>query len=172
MAARNAVNAARHQTPVSAAHLLRTELGKDCPKQGISSRSGQAGRVQPRIARKPVAGCCRHSPGVCQSDHGVYADCDSRRCLPWRSSARCMFRGEPPRRSRQSNVVCASDGQRQVKVGKGRPMPDLEHARPSTIRNAAWRTAYRLGFPLARLWWRLRRQRHEGALVAVHVGPA
>ena len=51
-------------------------------------------------------------------------------------------------------------------------MPDLEHARPSTIRAAAWRTAYRLGFPLARIWWRLRRQRHEGALVAVHVGPA
>jgi 8-oxo-dGTP diphosphatase len=51
-------------------------------------------------------------------------------------------------------------------------MPGLEHTRPSTIRNAAWRTAYRLGFPLARLWWRLRRQRHEGALVAVHVGPA
>jgi 8-oxo-dGTP pyrophosphatase MutT (NUDIX family) len=51
-------------------------------------------------------------------------------------------------------------------------MPDLEHARPSTIRNAAWRTAYRIGFPLARLRWRVRRQRHEGALVAVHVGPA
>ena len=51
-------------------------------------------------------------------------------------------------------------------------MPDLEHARPSTIRDAAWQTAYRLGFPLARIWWRLRRQRHEGALVAVHVGPA
>jgi 8-oxo-dGTP diphosphatase len=51
-------------------------------------------------------------------------------------------------------------------------MPDLEHARPSTIRNAAWRTAYRIGFPLARIWWRVRRQRHEGALVAVHVGPA
>src|ERR1700752_3516829 len=51
-------------------------------------------------------------------------------------------------------------------------MPDLEHARPSPIRDAAWQTAYRLGFPLARIWWRLRRQRHEGALVAVHVGPA
>src|SRR5271169_4957648 len=51
-------------------------------------------------------------------------------------------------------------------------MPDLEHARPSTIRDAVWQTADRLGFPLARIWWRLRRQRHEGALVAVHVGPA
>src|SRR5271170_4183985 len=51
-------------------------------------------------------------------------------------------------------------------------MPDLEHARPSTIRDAAWQTAYRLGFPLARIWWRLRRQQHEGALVAVHVGAA
>src|SRR5271155_839318 len=51
-------------------------------------------------------------------------------------------------------------------------MPDLEHARPSTICEAAWQTAYRLGFPLARIWWRMRRQRHEGALVAVHIGQA
>ena len=29
---------------------------------------------------------------------------------------------------------------------------------------------FRLGFPLARAWWRLRRQRHEGALVAIYVG--
>lgn len=37
----------------------------------------------------------------------------------------------------------------------------------------AWRTVFRTGFPLARLWWRLRPQRqHEGALVAIHVGPA
>lgn len=31
---------------------------------------------------------------------------------------------------------------------------------------------YRFGFPLARLWWRLRLPRHKGALVAIHVGPA
>ena len=36
----------------------------------------------------------------------------------------------------------------------------------------AWRMAFRLGFPLARVWWRLRRARHEGALVAVHVDRA
>jgi len=35
-----------------------------------------------------------------------------------------------------------------------------------------WRTAFRLGFPVARIWWRLRSRPHEGALVAVHVGPA
>ncbi len=39
------------------------------------------------------------------------------------------------------------------------PLPDI-----------LWRTAYRLGFPLARLWWRLRPRPHQGALVAVHVG--
>lgn len=33
------------------------------------------------------------------------------------------------------------------------------------------RLAFRLGFPLARAWWRLWRPRHEGALVAVWVGP-
>ena len=38
--------------------------------------------------------------------------------------------------------------------------------------DAAWRLAFRLGFPLARVWWRLSGARHEGAVVAVHVGRA
>jgi len=33
--------------------------------------------------------------------------------------------------------------------------------------DAAWRIACRIGFPLARQWWRLRRPRHAGALVAL-----
>src|ERR1700759_998482 len=36
----------------------------------------------------------------------------------------------------------------------------------------AWRPAFRLGFPLARIWWRLRPQPHHGALVAVYIGQA
>jgi len=32
--------------------------------------------------------------------------------------------------------------------------------------------AFRLGFPLARVWWRLRGARPEGALVAVYVDRA
>jgi 8-oxo-dGTP pyrophosphatase MutT (NUDIX family) len=48
----------------------------------------------------------------------------------------------------------------------------LSGAAPTPLRDFGWRTAYRIGFPLARIWWRLRRQRHEGALVAIHVGPA
>jgi 8-oxo-dGTP diphosphatase len=51
-------------------------------------------------------------------------------------------------------------------------MSSLGPARSSKLIDAAWRMAFRLGFPLARLWWRLRRPRHEGALVAVHVGAA
>ena len=51
-------------------------------------------------------------------------------------------------------------------------MSDLGQARPSTLLDAFWRTAYRVGFPLARIWWRLRHQQHEGALVAVYVGQA
>jgi 8-oxo-dGTP diphosphatase len=51
-------------------------------------------------------------------------------------------------------------------------MPDRERARSATWSDSAWRTAFRLGFPLARLWWRLRRRPHEGALVAIHVGQA
>lgn len=33
--------------------------------------------------------------------------------------------------------------------------------------DAAFRLAYRLGFPVMRLWWFLRRPRHQGAVVAV-----
>jgi len=43
-------------------------------------------------------------------------------------------------------------------------------ARYSRLIDAAWRMAFRLGFPVAVSWWRLRRPRHEGVLVAVYVG--
>ena len=33
-----------------------------------------------------------------------------------------------------------------------------------------WRLAYRVGFRIARLWWRLRRPSHDGAVVAVWLG--
>jgi 8-oxo-dGTP diphosphatase len=42
----------------------------------------------------------------------------------------------------------------------------------SSLLDLAWRAAFRLGFPLARVWWRLTRARHEGVGVAVYVGPA
>ena len=36
--------------------------------------------------------------------------------------------------------------------------------------DALWRFAYRVGFRAARLWWRLRRPAHDGAVVAVWRG--
>jgi 8-oxo-dGTP pyrophosphatase MutT (NUDIX family) len=51
-------------------------------------------------------------------------------------------------------------------------MSRLVHALPFSLRDLAWRMVFRLGFPLARIWWRLRRPGHEGALVAVYVGGA
>ncbi len=51
-------------------------------------------------------------------------------------------------------------------------MPAVAQTPPASLRDHAWRMAFRLGFPLARIWWRLRQAPHEGALVAVHVGPA
>jgi len=51
-------------------------------------------------------------------------------------------------------------------------MSGLGQAPPSSLLDFAWRTAFRLGFPLARIWWRLLRPRHQGALVAVYVGRA
>ena len=38
------------------------------------------------------------------------------------------------------------------------------------LRDLAWRTAFRIGFPLARLWWHLLRRPHRGAAVVIHVG--
>ncbi|MGU7776343.1 NUDIX domain-containing protein [Burkholderia sp. MR1-5-21] len=51
-------------------------------------------------------------------------------------------------------------------------MPSLERARPAMLVDAVWRTVLRIGFRLARVWWHLRRPRHEGALVAIYVGRA
>ena len=45
-------------------------------------------------------------------------------------------------------------------------------ARPDSAIDLAWRIAYRIGYPLARVWWRRRGSRHQGALVAIHVGDA
>src|SRR6516164_3935996 len=42
----------------------------------------------------------------------------------------------------------------------------------SSLLDFAWRTAFRLGFPLARIWWRLTRSRHTGVVVAVYVATA
>ena len=42
-------------------------------------------------------------------------------------------------------------------------------AYPPSPAGAVWRAVYRLGFPLARLWWQLRRPEHRGALIAIHV---
>lgn len=35
-----------------------------------------------------------------------------------------------------------------------------------------FRTVFRVGFPIARIWWRLTCPAHEGTQVAVYVGPA
>ena len=51
-------------------------------------------------------------------------------------------------------------------------MPDLVQPSPFSLRNLAWRVIYRLAYPLARRWWRFRGRDHEGALVAVWVGPS
>ena len=55
---------------------------------------------------------------------------------------------------------------------KSVPMSGLVRTPFSSLFDFAWRTAFRLGFPLARFWWRLTCPRHEGVLVAVYVGPA
>jgi 8-oxo-dGTP diphosphatase len=51
-------------------------------------------------------------------------------------------------------------------------MSGPQRPRLSAYRDCAWRAAFRLGFPLARVWWWLTTPQHEGAVVAIHVGPA
>ena len=51
-------------------------------------------------------------------------------------------------------------------------MPGADRKLLSSLLDLAWRTVFRLGFPLARLCWRLQRRTHEGALVAVTVDRA
>ena len=51
-------------------------------------------------------------------------------------------------------------------------MSDLVRTRPWTLLDAAWQLAFRIGFPLARVWWQIRRQHHEGVLVAIYVDHA
>ena len=40
----------------------------------------------------------------------------------------------------------------------------------SRLENFAWRTIYRVIFPMAKVWWLIRRKHHQGALVATYVG--
>jgi 8-oxo-dGTP diphosphatase len=46
------------------------------------------------------------------------------------------------------------------------------HAQLVRLADSLWQLVFRLGFPFARLWWRLRRPAHQGALVAIRVGPS
>jgi 8-oxo-dGTP diphosphatase len=41
----------------------------------------------------------------------------------------------------------------------------------SGLHDFAWRMVFRTGFPVARMWWRIWRPSHRGALVAIRVGP-
>ena len=48
----------------------------------------------------------------------------------------------------------------------------LPGTKPPTLVDAVWQLVYRYIFPLARMWWWPSGSRHEGALVAIHVGEA
>ena len=49
------------------------------------------------------------------------------------------------------------------------PVSDLGRDKLPTLVDIAWQIVFRLGFPVARTWWRLRRVQHVGALAAIHV---
>jgi 8-oxo-dGTP diphosphatase len=49
-------------------------------------------------------------------------------------------------------------------------MPSIERGQSSTLADGIWRVVLRVGFRCARVWWHIRRPRHQGALVAIYVG--
>jgi hypothetical protein len=49
-------------------------------------------------------------------------------------------------------------------------MPELAQGPPFSLSDRIWQTIYRLAFPLARRWWRLRGQQHQGARPIVPSG--
>lgn len=51
-------------------------------------------------------------------------------------------------------------------------MPIPEPTQSTALTDFIWRIVLRVGFRLARVWWHIRRPRHEGALVAIYVGQA
>ena len=51
-------------------------------------------------------------------------------------------------------------------------MSQPQPASPPSLIDRAWQTAFRLGYPVARLGWQLRPRPHQGALVAIYVGAA
>jgi 8-oxo-dGTP diphosphatase len=46
-------------------------------------------------------------------------------------------------------------------------LQEIQPLPAATVADAAWRLAYRLGYRMARAWWRLRGPDHHGAVVAV-----
>jgi 8-oxo-dGTP diphosphatase len=40
----------------------------------------------------------------------------------------------------------------------------------SRLLDLAWQQTFRIAFRLARIWWKVRRHEHEGALVAIYIG--
>jgi hypothetical protein len=58
------------------------------------------------------------------------------------------------------------------KVYRAGVMSEFGQTPLCSLVDLSWRTAFRLGFPLARLWWRMTAPRHEGVLVAAYIGPA
>jgi len=51
-------------------------------------------------------------------------------------------------------------------------MRQIVTSRSATRLDLICQAIYRLGFPLARLWWRVSGNPHAGVLVAIYVGPA
>jgi 8-oxo-dGTP diphosphatase len=64
-------------------------------------------------------------------------------------------------------VCCPLGEDKRAKVSA---MQNIAPTRAATLFDIGWQVTYRLGFPMARVFWWLRQSRHEGALVAVSVG--
>ena len=73
----------------------------------------------------------------------------------------------------ESTATASKVTQYSTRSGVGRGyvpvMQTLAQTQSATWLDLGWQWAYRLGFPLARAVWRLRQDRHEGAIVAIYI---
>jgi len=83
--------------------------------------------------------------------------------LGFRVTTRCSWDNSP-----RPPVPAKSCPSYRAKVVEVDPCQTLDKLDVQPL-DAAWGDTYRVGFPACPIWWRLRHQQHEGALVAVYV---
>jgi 8-oxo-dGTP diphosphatase len=123
-----------------------------------------------------LAEACRHRRGELSLSPRIHTLRTVSTSAEPRSPSDLLFRYEPTSRGRYRLTRMKSTPGHPATIvsteAACRLIARSGRAPLSSLLDFAWRTAFRFSFPLARIWWRLTRPRHEGVVVAVYVGPA